>query len=59
MYLMHERELGSEHAHQDADVVEHFLPPDVLGRLEQLLAVHQRQPGLPPSIHATAGQGEG
>lgn len=46
MYLMHETALGAHHADRDADDVEHFLPPEVVGQLEELLRDHHREPKL-------------
>jgi manganese/zinc/iron transport system permease protein len=46
MYLMHETALGEHNAHRDADDVEHFLPPEIVAQLEELLREHQREPRL-------------
>ncbi len=51
IFLMHEAELRSDHVDRDADDIEHFLTPDLVASLEQLLKVHQREPKLLPSVH--------
>ncbi|HEX8833887.1 MAG TPA: iron chelate uptake ABC transporter family permease subunit, partial [Abditibacteriaceae bacterium] len=48
MFLMYETSLGLKNVDRDADAVEHFLPPEAIGQLEQLLQEHGREPRLVP-----------
>lgn len=56
MFLMHEADLNADHVDRDADDVEHFLTPDMVGELERYLKVHQREPRLLPSVHPLTGE---
>jgi len=51
MFLMHESQLAADHVDRDADLIEHFLAPEVVAELERLLEVHGREPRLPSSVH--------
>jgi DtxR family Mn-dependent transcriptional regulator len=51
MFLMYETTFGVPRVHRDADAVEHFLPPEVIGQLEELLRHHDLEPRLkPPAV---------
>lgn len=49
LYLIEHAAIAPDHVDRDADQLEHILPPDVLARLEEQLAMRER---LPPSPHA-------
>lgn len=51
MYLMHQSLISADHVDREADEIEHFLPADVIQRLEDLLQAHQLELKLPPSVH--------
>jgi manganese/zinc/iron transport system permease protein len=54
MFLMYETTFGVPRVHRDADAVEHFLPPEVVGQLEELLRDHDLEPRLkPPAVAAS------
>ena len=46
MFLMHETSLGAQSVDRDADAVEHFLPPEAVAQLEELMRLHGREPQL-------------
>jgi manganese/zinc/iron transport system permease protein len=46
MFLMYETSLGAQSVDRDADTVEHFLPPEIIAQLEDLMRRHQREPKL-------------
>lgn len=51
MFLMHEEQLSADHVDRDADLIEHFLPKEIVLELERLLQVHDKELKLPPSVH--------
>ena len=51
MFLMHEEQLKADHVDRDADLIEHFLPREIVRELEQLMRIHDRQLKLPASVH--------
>jgi len=50
MFLMYETSLGPQSIDRDADAVEHFLPPEALVHLEEMM----RQNGLEPRLKPAA-----
>jgi manganese/zinc/iron transport system permease protein len=54
MFLMHEQQLGSDHVHRDADMIEHFLSSEIVEELDRLLRLHDRDLKLLPSVHPIA-----
>jgi manganese/zinc/iron transport system permease protein len=46
MFLMYETSLGAQSVDRDADAVEHFLPPEIIAQLEDLMRRHGREPRL-------------
>lgn len=62
MFLISEADIAADHVDRDADEIEHFLPADLIGRLEAKLVAAGRWPRsaqVPPSPHelssSTAG----
>lgn len=45
-FLMYETSLGAQSVDRDADAVEHFLPPEIITQLEDLMRRHGREPKL-------------
>lgn len=54
MYLMYEEEFDSDHVDRDADFIEHFLTPETVRQLEQLLDSHGLNLKQPPTAHPIA-----
>jgi Mn-dependent DtxR family transcriptional regulator len=50
MFLMYETSLGPQSIDRNADAVEHFLPPEALAQLEEMM----RQNGLEPRLKPLA-----
>lgn len=48
LFLMYETSLGAQTVDRDADAVEHFLTPDAVTQLENLLREHDLEPRLKP-----------
>lgn len=51
MFLMHEHDFSYEQVDRNADRIEHYLTPDSLAELEELMRLHGRDPIRPPSPH--------
>jgi manganese/zinc/iron transport system permease protein len=45
-FLMYETSLGAQSVDRDADAVEHFLPPEAIAQLEELMRRQGREPKL-------------
>ena len=45
-FLMYETSLGAQSVDRDADAVEHFLPPEAVAQLEELMRKQGREPRL-------------
>ncbi len=50
MFLMYETSLGAQSVDRDADAVEHFLTPEALVQLEDMMRLHGREPKLEVNI---------
>ncbi len=50
LYLIEEAAIAVDHADRDADMIEHVLPPALVGRLEETLRAAQRLPDTGPGI---------
>jgi len=48
MFLMYETSLGVHNVDRDADMVEHFLPPETVAQLETMMQEHGLEPRLRP-----------
>jgi manganese/zinc/iron transport system permease protein len=55
MFLIEGADIAADHVDRDADSIEHFLPPELIDRLEAKLAAEGRLPGpvgsVPTSPH--------
>jgi manganese/zinc/iron transport system permease protein len=49
MFLMYETSLGEQSVDRDADAVEHFLPPEALNYLENMMRQNGLEPRLKPA----------
>lgn len=54
MFLMYETSLGVHNVDRDADMVEHFLPPETVAQLETMMQEHGLEPRLRPDAPVTA-----
>lgn len=51
LFLMYEADFAVDHVDRDADDIEHFLPADVVEKLERRLKDVYGPSGVPPSVH--------
>jgi len=52
MYLITHADIAPSHVDRDADMVEHVLGQDMVGKLEVLIEADDQRPDVPPSPHS-------